>query len=72
MEFPFGGMTFQCLHLTSLDKVQLWFRWRSRDWQCGHAKPIPEGMDAASVANLMRQFIVGEISHDEYNRLLPN
>ncbi|ASZ75508.1 hypothetical protein KIW74_gp20 [Mycobacterium phage Kimona] len=71
MEFVFGGMRFQCLHLPTQNRVQLWLRHHTQQWEFGHAKPVPEGMDPATVANIMRQFIVGEIDHAEYNRILP-
>lgn len=71
-EGPSGAWEYQTVELPSLQRVQLWFRMptsldTSRNWQIGHGKDIPAGRTAAYVADMMRAYVLGWLTHDEYN-----
>ena len=73
---PEVGLTkpyrYHVLELPSLGRVQLWFKAPSDTrWHFGHGKDIPAGQTFADVADAMRRFVTGELSHGEYNALLP-
>ena len=71
--FEHEGFEYQIAHLETQFAVQLWFKYPGDTrWELGHEKDIPLGENASYVAATMRAFIVGELDHDEYNRLLPS
>lgn len=41
-------------------------------WHFGHVKRIPEGWNIRQTAAVMRRFILGDMTQEEYNTLLPN
>ena len=71
--FEHEGFGYQMAHLETEFRVQLWFKFPGdTGWELGHGEDIPFGETASYVAATMRAFIVGELDHDEYNRLLPS
>lgn len=73
---PATGLTrayrYQVMHLESLDQVQLWSDFGGTVWEVGHSKPIPSHLTATEIALIMRDYIHGLMSYDEYNAAIPN
>lgn len=64
---------YTVVELQSLGRVQLhYLQPGKKTWEIGHSKDIPLGMTAEDVADIMRSFISGQISHTEYNERVPN
>jgi hypothetical protein len=74
-EGPAVGLTkpyqYQVMNLETLGKVQLHYKAPGQKWELGHGKDIPLGSTPENVANLMRLYIQGELTHETYNALLP-
>lgn len=72
---PGVGLTkayeYQSMELDTLGRVQLWYKAPGSKWEIGHSKDIPSGSTAENVANLMRLYVQGELTHETYNQLLP-
>lgn len=62
---------FQVMHLDTLGRVQLWYRMPGEKWEIGHGRDIPTDMSANDVAETMRQYLLDNISQDDYNAILP-
>lgn len=72
MDFTYAGIHYNVVHLRGLRRLQLWLKTSDASrWEIGHAKNIPEGMTPAQAAEIMRNFLVGDITHETYNELLP-
>lgn len=53
--------------------VRLWYLMPGESvWQIGHTIPVNGRMGFGVVAELMRRYTLGELSHAEYNELLPS
>ena len=63
---------YSVFELETLGKVQLWFKQPNTPrWEMGHSKEVPLGATSFEVAETMRAFICGTLSHESYNALLP-
>lgn len=72
---PSVGLTkpyrYQITELDTLGRVQLWYQEPGKRWELGHGKDVPLESTPQTVADIMRRFILGELSHIEYNAVLP-
>lgn len=65
------GATFWAVQSPS-GRVVLWFRMADDQiWELGHSREIPAGREPLYVIDRMYEFTVGDLSHTEYNALLP-
>lgn len=71
MEFEHNGVRFSIVHLPGIHRLQVWMFPVNAKPEVLHGKDIPEGMKPAEAANIMCRFITGELTLDEYSRLLP-
>lgn len=63
---------YQVMELDTLGRVQLWAQPYGGRWEIGHGKDIPVGWTAERTADVMRQYVLEDISHETYNELLPS
>lgn len=75
MIFTHGGETYAVRHRQH--RVELYrrtpttVRGRHR-WELDHGKRITKGLTPADAANAMRLYVKGEMTDDEYDRILPD
>jgi hypothetical protein len=71
-EFEHNGVGFSIVLLPGLDRLVLEHKPSpSLDWEELHGKDVPRGMTTAEAVDLMRRFVTGGISAEDYNRELP-
>ena len=72
-DFQFNGVRFNIVHLDTQDKVQVWYQNEpGKPFEFGHSKPVPQGMPVNQAALIMGSFLKQDITHFEYNDLLPS
>lgn len=75
MEFEHNGSQYQITeHVSAYSdshNIRLWYYDSTGRWEFGHSKEVPTGMETHKAMTLMRLFIEGYFTHDQYNEALP-
>jgi hypothetical protein len=71
-EFQHDGWRWQVVQLPTMNRVQLWHLTPGdTQWRIGHGRDIPTGMSFERASKLIEWYIVGTLTHEQYNALLP-